>query len=101
MREFRRESYTNEIYRACRDLGNIFRSNPCNPETSLSAVKLAKMESFTTDVLKQSLMPGQKECLKTRPDGTILDGHHRVHVLRRRGVEVDALPREIVVKGND
>jgi hypothetical protein len=71
------------------------------PETSLGAAKLAKMESLTTDVLKQSLMPGQKDCLKTRPDGTILDGHHRVHVLRKCGAEVDALPREIVVKGND
>jgi hypothetical protein len=35
-------------------------------------------------------------CLKARPDGTILDGHHRVHVLRTRGENVDALPREIL-----
>jgi hypothetical protein len=74
---------------------------PLHPETSLSATKLAKMESLTTDVLKQSLMPGQKDCLKTRPDGTILEGHHRIYVLRKRGVDVDTLPREIVVKGND
>jgi hypothetical protein len=74
---------------------------PLHPETSLSAAKLAKMESLTTDVLKQSLMPGQKDCLKTRPDGTILEGHHRIYVLRKRGVDVDTLPREIVVKGND
>jgi hypothetical protein len=59
------------------------------------------MESLTTDVLTQSLLPGQKDCLKIRPDGTILDGHHRIYVLRRRGVNVEALPREIVVKGND
>jgi hypothetical protein len=74
---------------------------PLHPETSLSAPKLAKMESLTTDVLTQSLLPGQKDCLKIRPDGTILDGHHRIYVLRRRGVDVEALPREIVVKGND
>jgi hypothetical protein len=72
-----------------------------HPEASLSAPKLAKMESLTTDVLIQSLAPGQKDCLKIRPDGTILDGHHRIYVLRRRGVDVEALPREIVVKGND
>jgi len=59
------------------------------------------MEFLDTDVLKHSLLPGQKDCLKTRPDGTILDGHHRIHVLRKRGVDVDNLPREIVVKRND
>ena len=74
---------------------------PLHPETSLSPAKLSTMESLGTDVLRHSLTPGQKECLKTRPDGTILDGHHRIHVLRRRGVDVEALPREIVVKGND
>jgi hypothetical protein len=26
----------------------------------------------------------------------MLDGHHRVYVLRTRGEDVDALPREIV-----
>jgi hypothetical protein len=74
---------------------------PLHSETSLSPAKLAQMESLESDVLQHSLMPGQKDCLKTRPDGTILDGHHRIYVLRKRGVDVDALPREIVVKGND
>lgn len=32
------------------------------------------------------------------PDGTILDGNHRIHVLRKRGVDVDGLPREIVAR---
>jgi len=59
------------------------------------------MEFLDTDVLKHSLIPGQKDCLKTRPDGTILDGHHRIYVLRKRGADVEALPREIVVKRND
>jgi len=27
-----------------------------------------------------------------------MDGHHRIHVLRERGVDVDALPREIQSK---
>jgi hypothetical protein len=72
-----------------------------HPETSLSPAKLTRIESLGTDVLKHSLEPGQKDCLKTRPDGTILDGHHRIYVLRKRGVDVDNLPREIVVKGND
>jgi hypothetical protein len=24
-----------------------------------------------------------------------MDGHHRIHILRERGIDVDALPREI------
>ena len=74
---------------------------PLHPETSLSPAKLTKMEFLDTDVLKHSLIPGQKDCLKIRPDGTILDGHHRIYVLRKRGVDVEALPRELVVKRND
>jgi len=65
-------------------------------ETSLSPAKLAALEKISTEELKKSLSPGQPHCLKTRPDGTILDGHHRVHILRRRGENVDALPREVL-----
>jgi hypothetical protein len=35
--------------------------------------------------------------LKARPDGTVLDGHHRI-VLREREVGVDTLPREVVLR---
>jgi hypothetical protein len=56
------------------------------------------MERRTTDVLRDSLLPGQKDSLKTRPDGTILDGHHRIYILHKRGVNVDALPREIIMR---
>jgi hypothetical protein len=69
-----------------------------HPDTSLSPAKLSEMERRTTDVLKNSLLPGQKDSLKTRPDGTILDGNHRIYILRKRGVNVDALPREVIVR---
>jgi hypothetical protein len=69
---------------------------PLHPESSLSSVKLAVFEKFATEKLIQSLAPGQEHCLKTRPDGTMLDGHHRVHVLRGRSENVDALPREVI-----
>jgi len=39
---------------------------------------------------------GEPGALKARPDGTVLDGHHRIVVLRERGFDVDALPREVV-----
>ena len=69
-----------------------------HPESSLSRVKLMHLELASIDELKRSLLPGCADCLKTRPDGTILDGHHRIHILRRRKVEVDDLPREIRIK---
>jgi len=73
---------------------------PVHDDASLSLAKLTEMERCTTDVPQNSLLPGQKDSLKTRPDGTILDGHHRIYVLRKRGVKVDRLPREIVARGD-
>jgi len=55
-------------------------------------------DRLTTEELQASLAPGQQGCLKTRSDGTILDGHHRTYILRVRGYNVDALPREIIDK---
>lgn len=74
---------------------------PLHPDSSLNAAKLAKMEQLSTETLLASLVPGLKDCLKARPDGTILDGHHRIHILRRRGVNVDGLLRDVVVKDQD
>lgn len=65
-------------------------------EAILSPVKLAQFRSQQTADLVQSLQPGQPGALKTRPDGTVLEGHHRLAVLRERGVDVDALPREVL-----
>lgn len=71
---------------------------PLHLDSSLNSAKLAQMERLSTETIRDSLLPGGEGCLKTRPDGTILDGHHRIHILRRRGVNVDSLPRYIVVK---
>jgi hypothetical protein len=69
-----------------------------HPETSLIASKLEAFLKVSSDDLKRSLAPGQPHCLKTRTDGTMLDGHHRIHVLRSRGEDVDNLQREILSK---
>jgi ParB-like chromosome segregation protein Spo0J len=61
----------------------------------LSEAKLEKMRGSASEELLESLLPGRLGCLTTRPDGTILDGHHRIKVLRERGVKVDTLAREI------
>jgi hypothetical protein len=74
---------------------------PLHLESSLNAAKLAALDRLSTETFRASLLPGQDGCLKTRPEGTILDGHHRIHILRQRGVDVDDLPREVVVKGQD
>ena len=68
-------------------------------DSSLNPAKLAQMERLSTETLRESLLPGLQGCLKTRPDGTILDGHHRIRILRQRGVDVDVLPRDVVMKG--
>ena len=65
-------------------------------EAILSSVKLAQFRLQPTTDLVRSLEPGGPAALKTRPDGTVLDGHHRLAVLRERGFEVDALPREVL-----
>lgn len=71
-----------------------------HPSASLIPAKLAQMERLSTEALCRSLLPAQRDCLKTGPDGTVLDGHHRIHILRQRGVDVDTLPRELIVKEN-
>ena len=65
---------------------------------SLSQLKLDQFARLSTELLQQSLAPGSEGSLKTRQDGTILDGHHRIAVLRSRGVDVDSLPREVIVR---
>ena len=67
-------------------------------ESTFVKVKLELFRTLTIDELKVSLAPGEKDCLKVRPDGTVLDGHHRIHVLAERGVDVHLLPREIIEK---
>ncbi len=61
----------------------------------MSQVKLAFFRAMATLELVESLRPGQTGCLVTRPDGTVLEGHHRLVVLRERGVDIDDLPREV------
>jgi len=69
---------------------------PLHELSRLSAAKLALLEKLSSEELIRSLAPGQPHSLKARPDGTMLDGHHRVHVLRMRNEDVNALPRELL-----
>ena len=60
-------------------------------ENSLNAVKLTQFRRLSTEALKTSL-------LKVRPDGTVLDGHHRLSILIERAEDIHTLPREIMEK---
>jgi len=64
-------------------------------ESALIELKLDQFRGVSTADLIDSLKPETAHSLKTKADGTILDGHHRVKVLLERGVEVNELPREI------
>jgi hypothetical protein len=49
-----------------------------------------------TDDIVRLLRPGGVEALRVKPDGRIMNGNTRVKVLEERGLDVNALPREIV-----
>ena len=69
-------------------------------EGSLSHAKLLQYNKLSTQEIIDSLRPGQPGALKVRPDGTVIDGHHRLKILYDRGIDIDALPREILPKEN-
>jgi hypothetical protein len=47
-----------------------------------------------TNVIVDSLCPGQTEALRVKPDGRIMNGNTRIKVLEERGYDVNSLPRE-------
>lgn len=71
---------------------------PLHSDSALIPSKLVNYGRLSDRELIDSLKPGQPGSLKVRPDGTIVDGHHRIKVLRDRGVNVDSLPREVIPK---
>ena len=67
-------------------------------ESAMIPLKLEAFRRLSSDALKSSLHPGQPGSLKTRMDGTVLDGHHRLCILLERGEDIHQLPREIMGK---
>ena len=59
---------------------------------------MTQYSKLSTQALIDSLQPGQPGALKVRPDGTVIDGHHRLTILSDRGIDIEALPREILSK---
>lgn len=69
---------------------------PLHASGTLVPSKLDVFRKLTTAALLRSLEPGHPGALKAKADGTMMDGHHRVAVLRERSVDVDVLPREAI-----
>lgn len=80
------------------DAANRPTLKPLHSREILIQAKLDKFRKLETRLLVESLRVGLSGSLKTRPDGTILDGHHRIAALRERQFDVDALPREVLRK---
>jgi hypothetical protein len=71
---------------------------PIHADETLIESKLETCRKMSTEAIVYSLRPGTEHALRSRPDGTLLNGHHRIKVLRERGFDVDALPRELIEK---
>lgn len=69
---------------------------PLHPDSSLSQSKLAQYAKLSTEELILSLYPGQPGALKVKSNGTMMDGHHQIKILRERGFDVETLPREMI-----
>jgi hypothetical protein len=67
-------------------------------DDAMKPVKLEGFRRLTTEAIESSLNPGKIGSLKVRPDGTVLDGHHRLFVLLERGQNIQQLPPEIIEK---
>ena len=67
-------------------------------DSLLSRPKIDQYSKLSTQEMIDSLRPGQPGSLKARPDGTVIDGHHRLIILRERGIDIDDLPREVIPK---
>ncbi|GIU75833.1 MAG: hypothetical protein KatS3mg004_2920 [Bryobacteraceae bacterium] len=63
---------------------------------TLSKTILDGLRKKSTQELIESLRPGLPEALRVKPDGRVMNGNHRLTVLMERGVDVNALPREVV-----
>jgi hypothetical protein len=68
---------------------------PLHSESTLNKTTLDYWRKKSTDEIIESLKPGQTEALRVKPDGTMMNGHHRIKVLQERGVDVNSLPREL------
>ena len=68
---------------------------PLHDDSSASKASLEFWHKKSTQEIVDSLKPGNPEALRVKPDGTIMNGNTRIHILRERGFNVDSLPRDV------
>ncbi len=49
-----------------------------------------------TEEIVDSLKPGGRQPLVTKPDGRMMNGNTRTKVLEERGYDINSLPREVL-----
>ncbi|MEX0784304.1 MAG: RHS repeat-associated core domain-containing protein [Dehalococcoidia bacterium] len=64
------------------------------------ALSRASIEYWRKKSTAEILEHLREQPIKVRPDGTVIDGNHRLTVLRERGIDIDNLniPKEIIPK---
>lgn len=67
-----------------------------HPDSSLVQSKIELFEKLSTDELIESLKPGNEGSLRVKQDGLVMNGNHRLKVLKNRGIDINALPREVI-----
>ena len=70
-----------------------------SPTTIASSESYRYWNNQPTSAIVQSLKPGEIDSLKVAPDGRIFDGNTRTAILNARGVDVNALPRQLYEPG--
>jgi hypothetical protein len=65
-------------------------------EKNIIQLKLHKSRKLETQILIDSLRLGQEQPLTVKPDGTVMEGNHRLIILQERGIDINALPCDIL-----
>lgn len=68
------------------------------PQDSLSRPRFAKLEPLSSESAVPALVPGQRGCLRTSSDGTIIEEIIGYAGFEKSGSEVDGRPCKIVLK---
>jgi hypothetical protein len=69
-----------------------------HPDSSLKSSSLDYWRGQSTDDIVGSLSKPGDEVLRIRPDGTVLQGNHRIKVLEERGFDTSALRDRAIVE---
>ena len=64
---------------------------PLHPDSSLSKATLDSIRKMDTDDIVKSLKRDGLQPMRVKPDGRVMNGNHRLKVLKERGFDTDTL----------